>query len=201
MALGINTINQNIFAKPAETISGAELSKVAQEILSTKASTISSTPSIFSGLNLGRNLDVSLFGSNASSDTNAVKLAATNTAGYDLQLSQKTLSAVNALNSKAASDSVNNIAQFRNGIVHINAEQPDFTGLKNLSALNNPAKVLESMNLSKDRKGSSPFYVPRDTKNKVENGNKKRREKARGPQETSRRKKRSWGIGKPEERD
>ena len=168
MALGINTINQNIFAKPAETISGAELSKVAQEILSTKASTISSTPSIFSGLNLGRNLDVSLFGSNASSDTNAVKLAATNTAGYDLQLSQKTLSAVNALNSKAASDVVNNIAQFRNGIVHINAEQPDFTGLKNLSALNNPAKVLESMNLSKDRKGSSPFYVPRDTKNKVE---------------------------------
>ena len=168
MALGINTINQNIFAKPAETISGAELSKVAQEILSTKTSTISSNPSIFSGLNLGRNLDVSLFGSTASSDTNAVKLAATNTAGYDLQLSPKTLSAVNALNSKAASDSVNNIAQFRNGMIHINAEQADFTGLKNLSALANPTQVLESMNLSKDRKGSSPFYVPRDTKNKVE---------------------------------
>lgn len=126
MALGINTINQNIFAKPAETISGAELSKVAQEILSAKTSlpSISSTPSIFSGLNSGRNLDVSLFGSTATNDSNAIKLAATNNAGYDLQLSQKTLSAVNALNSKAASDVVNNMAQFRNGLIHINAEQP-----------------------------------------------------------------------------
>lgn len=168
MALGINTINQNIFAKPAETVSGAELSKVAQEIISAKTSSVSSTPSILSVLNSGRTVDVSLFGATASSNTNAVKLAATNTAGYDLQLSQKTLSAVNALNSKAASDSVNNIAQFRNGMIHINAEQPDFTSLKHLSALANPTQVLESMNLSKDRKGSSPFYVPRDTKNKVE---------------------------------
>lgn len=169
MALGVSNINQNIFAaKPAETVSGAELSKVAQEIFSAKSSSISSSPSIFSGFNTGRNLDVSLFGSTASSDSNAIKLAATNNAGYDLQLSQKTLSALNALNSKAASDAVNNIAQFRNGMIHVNAEQPDFSGLKNISALNNPAQVLESMNLSKDRKGSSPFYVPRDTKNKVE---------------------------------
>ena len=170
MALGINTINQNIFAKPAETVSGAELSKVAQEILSAKTSlsSISSSNSSFSGLNLGRNLDVSLFGSTASNDTNAIKLAATNNAGYDLQLSQKTLSAVNALNSKAASDLVNNITQFRNGLIHINAEQPDFSGLKNISALNNPTKTLESMNLSKDKKGSSPFYAPRNTKHKVE---------------------------------
>lgn len=166
MALGINSINQNIFAKPAETISGAELSKVTQELLSTKTSL--SSISSFSGLNSGRNLDVSLFGSTASNDTNAIKLAATNNAGYDLQLSQQALSAVSVLNSKAASDAVNNIAQFRNGLIHINAEQPDFTGTKAPSALTNPSQVLESMNLSKDRKGSSPFYVPRDTKNKAE---------------------------------
>jgi len=165
MALGINGINQNIFAaKPAETVSGAELSKVAQEIFSARTSSPVNTSS-FSGLNLGRSLDVSLFGSNASNDTNAIKLAATNKAGYELQLSDKTLSAVSALNSKAATDSVNNIAQLRNGMIHVNAEQPDFSGLKNVSALNNPSQVLESMNLSKDRKGSSPFYVPRDTKN------------------------------------
>lgn len=170
MALGINGINQNIFAaKPAETISGTELSKVAQEIFSAKASSISSTPSSLSGLNFGRNsVDVSLFGRTASNDTNAIKLAATNNAGYDLTISQKALSAVNALNAKAVTTAVNNIAQLRNGIVHINAEQPDFTTLKNTFVLNNPTQVFESMNLSKDRKGSSPFYVPRDTKNKVE---------------------------------
>ena len=32
----------HLFAKPTETISGAELSKVAQEILSTKTSLVSS---------------------------------------------------------------------------------------------------------------------------------------------------------------
>jgi len=166
MALGINSINQNIFAKPAETVSGAELSKVTQELLSAKTS----LPSIssFSGLNSGKKFDVSLFGSTASNDTNAIKLAATNNAGYDLQLSQKTLSAVSALNSKAANDSVNNIAQLRNGLIHINTEQPGSTGIKAPSALSNPSQILESMNLSKDRKGSSPFYVPRDTKNKTE---------------------------------
>ena len=169
MALGINGINQNIFAKPAETISGAELSKVAQELLSSKASLSSiSSPSPFSGINFGKGVDVSLFGSTASNDTNAIKLAATNNAGYDLQLSQKTLSAINALNSKAASDIVNNISQFRNGMIHINAEQPNLSGLKNTFAVSNPAEVFGTMNLAKDRKGSSPFYVPRNTNNKVE---------------------------------
>ena len=167
MALGINGINQNIFtAQPAETVSGAELSKVAQEIFSTK--TTSASNSSFNGLNFGKSLDVSLYGATASNNTNAIKLAATNNAGYDLQLSQKTLSAVNALNSKAAGDLVNNVAQLRNGMIHLNTEQPDFSSFKNVSALSNPAQVLESMNLSKDRKGSSPFYVPRDTKNKAE---------------------------------
>ncbi len=103
MALGINGINQNIFAQSAGTVTGAELSKVAQDILSAKAtvSSISSTPASFSGLNFGRNSDVSLFGSTASNDSNAIKLAATNKSGYDLELSQKTLAAVSALNSKA----------------------------------------------------------------------------------------------------
>jgi hypothetical protein len=164
-ALGINSINQNIFAKPAEIVSGSELSKVAQEILSAKSPSQVS----FNKLNPVKTLDISLFGSNASNDTNSIKLAATNTAGYDLQLSQKALSAVNALNSKAANDAVYNIAQLRNGVVHINAEQPNFAETKNTFALPDFTQVFESMNLSKDRKGSSPFYVPqKNTQNKVE---------------------------------
>lgn len=170
MALGINGSNMNIFARQPETVSGAELSKVAQEILSARPalSSISSSNSPLSILNLGKSVDVSLFGSNASNDTNAIKLAATNNAGFELNLSQKTLSAISALNAKAATDTVNNLSQFRNGLIHINAEQADLTAKKSIFSLSNPPEVFQTMNLSKDRKGSNSFYVPRDTKKKVE---------------------------------
>ncbi len=171
MALGINGVNQNnIFAaKPAETVTGAELSKTVQEILSAKTSSVSFKSSSSNNINFGRSsVDVSLYGTNASSDTNAVKLAATNKAGYEINLNQTTLSAVNALNASAANNAINNVAQLRNGLIHINAEKPDFSVLKNTFALNNSTQVFESMNLSKDRKGSSPFYVPRQTKNDSE---------------------------------
>lgn len=162
MALGVNGLNQNIFAKPAETISGMELSKVAQELLSARMSSplISSPTPSFNGINFGKSVDVSLFGSSASNDTNAIKFAATNNAGFELNLSQKTLEAVSSLNAKAANQAVNNIHQFRNGMIHINAEQPNFSGLKNAFIPSNPPEVFETMNLSKDRKGSSPFYIP-----------------------------------------
>ncbi len=54
-------------------------------------------------------------------------------------------------------------------MIHVNAEQPDFSSIKNTFALKDRTEIFEAMNLSKDRKGSSPFYVPRNTKtNKVE---------------------------------
>lgn len=166
MALGVNGVSQNIFAKPADVVSGTELSQVAQSILSTKTSS-----AIFSSsnvLNFGKSLDVSLYGANASSNVNSVIMAATNTAGYELSLSQKALSAVSALNAKAANDTVSNIAQFRNGMIHVDNQKPDFTNTKNIFAVADKAQVFEAMNLSKDRKGPSPFYVPRDTKKKIE---------------------------------
>lgn len=163
MSVGFNTITPNIFAKPAETVSGSELSKVAMDILNAK---IPSSP--LSGATFGNRVDVSLYGTNASSDSTAIKLAATNTSAYDITLSQQAMSAVSALNAKAATDVVNNIAQFRNGMIHVNVEKPEFTGLKNAFALQNSPQVFETLDLSKDRKGSSPFYVPRDTKKKVD---------------------------------
>ncbi len=167
MALGINGVNPNIFAAPAETVSGTELAKVAGEIFSaTKA--ISQPAVAFNTRTFNAGLDVSLFGTNASRDTGAIKLAATNNAGLDISLSNNALLAINSLNAKAASDVVNNIAQFRNGLIHVNAEKPDFINLNNTSIPSNRPEVFESMNLSKDRKGSSPFYVPQRTNNKVE---------------------------------
>jgi len=167
MALGVNGLNQNIFVtKSSGTVSGSELSKVTQEILSSR-NTSSSQATSFTGFNTGRTLDVSLYGFNASNDTNAIKLAATNTSGYDLQMSDKTLSALNSLNSKAAADMLNNVAQLRNGLIHVNNEKPDVAALKTAAPLSNQTQVFESADLSKDRKGSSPFYVPRNTKSEA----------------------------------
>ena len=151
MALGINGINTNIFAAQAGTVSGEELTKVAGEILSSPKA-LSFTPSSFNSGILNTGLDVSLFGTNASRDANAIKLAATNNAAMDVSLSNKALSAIS------------NFAQFRNGLIHINAEKPDFTGLNDTFAPSSKPQIFESMNLSKDRKGSSPFYIPQTSK-------------------------------------
>jgi len=170
MALGINGINQNIFVKPQETISGEELTRVTKELFSKTSSLVSSSSSSQSSIGLRSGVDVSLYGFSASSDTNAIKSVATNRAGLDVELSQKTLSALSSLNARAANDALYNISQLRNGMIHINnIEQPDFTGLKNTFALSNKPEVFETMNLSKDRKGSSPFYVPQDAKKDSKN--------------------------------
>ena len=163
MALGINGINTNIFAAQAGTVSGEELTKVAGEILSSPKA-LSFTPSSFNSGILNTGLDVSLFGTNASRDANAIKLAATNNAAMDVSLSNKALSAISSLNAKAASTEISNFAQFRNGLIHINAEKPDFTGLNDTFAPSSKPQIFESMNLSKDRKGSSPFYIPQTSK-------------------------------------
>jgi len=168
MALGVNGLNQNVFVtKSSGTVTGSELSKVAQEILSSR-STSSAQSTSFSGFNTGRTLDVSLYGSNASNDTNAIKLAATNKSGYDLQISDKTLSALNSLNSRAAANMMNDVAQLRNGLIHVNNERPDVAALKTSAPLSTQTQVFESADLSKDRKGSSPFYVPRNTKTEAQ---------------------------------
>lgn len=168
MAIGINSVNPNIFAKPVETVSGNELTQAVKDIFS--ASSTSAVPT-FSGITINKSapVEVSLYGTNASSNTNAIKLAATNTAGYELEFSGQTLASINALNAKAAANLVNNVASLRNGMIHINSEQPDFTVLKNIHNLSDAPHVFETADLSKDRKGSGPFrYVQKNDGNKSE---------------------------------
>ena len=157
MALGINSVNTNIFAQPATTVSGQELSKVAQEILSAKPV----VPSINRTNQNVSKVDVSLYGMNASSNINAIKNAATNTAGFELNLSNQTLNSLSALNAKAAANLVNDVSNLRKGYIHIHSEQTDLSSLKEIYPFSNPPQVFETNNLSKDRRGSSPFkFVP-----------------------------------------
>lgn len=158
---GINNVNTNIFATPADLVTGNELTQVANKIFGS-VNTVTPSPFSFNTGISGTGLDVSLYGTNASSDVNAIKLAATNTASLDVSLSNNALSAINSLNAKAMSNLVNNIAQFRNGIVHVNNEKADFSGLNNISQISGKPEIFEAMNLSKDRKGSNAFYVPRN---------------------------------------
>ena len=153
MALSINSVSQNVFAQPVETISGQELSKVAQDILSAKP-----IASSFSRGIQGANVDVSLYGMNASSNTNAIRLAATNTSGYDLNFSSNALNSINALNAKAVANLFNDVSNLRKGLIHIHSEQADTSSLKEAHPFSNPPQVFETSNLPKDRRGSGPFY-------------------------------------------
>lgn len=167
MALGINSINNaNIFAKSAETVSGAELSKTARELFFAN----SDTPSL-RGINNGAKLDVSLYGTNASNNTDAVKLAATNTAGFELNLSNKAVASLNALKANAAGNMINNTASQRKGMIHIHSEQTELKELKEAQPFLNAPSVFEPSNLPKDRRGSGPFmYIPQqdETSEKAE---------------------------------
>lgn len=159
MALGINGINSaNIFAKPAETVSGTELSQAVKDILSAKPG----GPS-FNGINKGSQIDVSLYGTNASNNADAVKLAATNTAGFELNLSNKALASLNALKANAAGNMINNTASQRKGMIHIQSGQTDLKELKEAQPFLNAPSVFEPSNLPKDRRGSGPFmYISQE---------------------------------------
>lgn len=167
MALGVNGINTNLFTAPTGTVSGEELTKVAGEIFSA-TKTLSQPSFSLNSRGFGAAVDVSLYGTNASNNINAIKLAAANNAGLNVSLSNTALSAINSLNAKAASDVVNNIAQFKNGLIHVNNEKPDFSSQDNAFISPVRPEIFESMNLGKDRHGSGPFYMPQRTGRKPE---------------------------------
>jgi len=159
MALGVNGINSNLFAAQAGTVSGTELAKVTGEIFSATKS-ISQQAASFNPRIFNTSVDVSLYGLNASRDTDAIKLAAANTAGLNVSLSNNALSAISTLNAKAANVFLNDVSRLRDGLINVSNEKFEKAGLNSAFASSSRTEVAESMNLSKDRKGSGSFYVP-----------------------------------------
>ncbi len=161
----LNVANQaNIYApKTAGVVSDAELTNVAKDILATAPGRTNSNHSISNNYRANVNPEVKFF--QAGYDINAVRQAATNQTGFNVNLSQNAINAINVLNSQAAQ--AHNTARAVDGKIHINSEKVDASESKNLFAgsANTDVEVFNSTKLTKDRRGPGGFYIPQEENN------------------------------------
>ena len=176
MALNVNTNlgitkQTNVFApKTAGIVEDSELTNVAKQILSATPKRVNFGQASFSRSNSVNNLDVKLYA--AGYDVNAVKQAATNQTGYNVNLSQNALSAINSLKAQAAQLQSANLTKLVDGKIHINSEKTGTAALKPSSMFNNSTnvEVFQSANTNKDRKGPGGFYMPLEKEEQKEEG-------------------------------
>jgi len=166
MVLNVNTNldiagQANVFAtKTTGIVEDSELTNVAKQILSAAPAKINLGQTSFTRSNSVNNLDVKLYA--AGYDVNAVKQAATNQTGFEVNLSQNALSAINSLKAQAAQLQSANLSKAVDGKIHINSEKPDTAALKPTTMFNSSTdvEVFQSTNTNKDRKGPGGFYMP-----------------------------------------
>ena len=162
----INVNSNNFFANPS-IVKGNELTQVSNEILN-NASANQNAQSLQQNSNSGlfSNQTSSVFGPDSSLATQQVKLAATNQAAYDVTLSNKAVTAIQALNSNAVALQVSSIAKTMDGKVNVPADFSNSqSDLKTAFTSNRPAQFFTANSLDKDKKGSSPFYSNNGSKN------------------------------------
>ncbi len=173
MALSINT-NLGVESRaaiPASSNSGIvsenELNKVAKEILTSAARKTNSAQSRFSGNN---NAEVKFF--DAGYDINAVKQAAANRTGLNVNLSQQALASINALKAHSAQAQAMNLSRTVDGKIHVNSERPDGSELKEMYATGSKTglEVFDTASTDKDRKGPGGFYLPFQQNSEEEDG-------------------------------
>lgn len=174
MVLNINTNlgvakSANVFASPNNGIvTESELTRVAKEILTAEPAKTSLTLTRSGNLN---NVDVKFF--DAGYDVTAVKQAATNRTGFNVNLSQDTLNSINVLKAQAAQNQAMNLTRAVDGKIHINSERPDASELKAkfISFNNTDFEVFQAASTDKDRRGPGGFYLPfKDNEDEREEG-------------------------------
>lgn len=181
-----NIFNQAIptMASPNSGIenSVSEIAKIAQEIFST-APVSQPAKTANSDLNLPKiNLDIfskpdtgiKVFGFEANANAAKVKQIANNQAGYNVTLSDKTLSAIGNLNNAAAMAQISDITNKMNGRIFIPAQSAQGSGADNLFSPGNTPKLFESNSTNKEKRGSNPFFVrpaKKETREKEERMN------------------------------
>lgn len=171
MALTIGGLSgNNNFTKT--TISGSELEQISREILN--AAPVSQPvqsigqdlPKInFNALNR-QEVDLKVFGTEAS-NSQAIRQVAVNRAGFDVNLSQNAISAIESLKANAANLQALDMSNKVNGKIHFSAETPSFSDLKSVFAVSNAPQLFAAGNLGKDRKGSNPFSLAKTPGRKV----------------------------------
>lgn len=167
MALNIDTSagiskQASLFASPNNGIvSDSELTNVAKQILSATPAKVNLPQGNYLGSRNINNVDVKFY--EAGYDINAVKQAATNRTGFDVNLSQNALNSINALKAQAAQIQAMNLTKAVDGKIHVNAEKPDSADLKStMSNFNTNVEVFQAANADKDKKGPGGFYLPQE---------------------------------------
>lgn len=167
MGLTVGNLNSaNFFARADELISGSELSQVSKEILSAipsaeSAQTSQNLPEI--NLSKFQTVDNGL----KVSDLNAqvVKQIATAQAGYDINLSQQALSAIETLKAQAAKLQVANLPSKMDGKIYIPSEVADLIDVKEVFTPNSPTQLFETASLTKDKRGFGSLFAGYTRKN------------------------------------
>ena len=176
MALTVGGLSgNNNFAKTI--VSGNELEQISREILnaapvSKPVETIGQNlPKInFNALNR-QEVDLKVFGTEAS-NSQAIRQVAVNRAGFDVNLSQNAISAIESLKANAANLQALDMSNRVNGKIHLPAETATFSDMKAVFAPSNAPQLFAANNLGKDRKGSNPFSLVKTSGKKVNQENK-----------------------------
>lgn len=154
-------------AKASAMIAGGNPGIVGESELMKTAKAILSGSTGVAGVNSSNtyinravsNVDVKLY--DAGFNPEAVRQAATNRTGYDVNLSFNAIESINALKAQAAKMQIQNLSGIVDGKIHINAERPETASLKDAFSSNtNFLEVFNSSNTNKDRKGPGGFYIP-----------------------------------------
>jgi len=178
MSLMVDNLNMNkvnFFANSNGLVSGAELEAITKEILqlapSTEASQTSPLAQNLFNLNKFTSVDngLKVFGAESKFDAQAAKAMATNQAGFNIQLSDKAVSALEALKIQAAKVMSIDISKRMEGKVYVTPDNNNVSfDTKNSFFTGDVSRLFESSNLGKDRKGPAPFFIPATQKDKKE---------------------------------
>jgi hypothetical protein len=168
MSLTVNNLNQYQYSPIAnanDLVSGSELENIAREIFSSAPTTqpASVVTNELPKINLNKlesaNNSLRVFGPEAQLNAQNLEQIATNKAGYNLNLSDKALTSINALNIQAAKMQTSNISSQMEGKIYVPADTSNYSDLKSVFATSNSPRTFEIGDMNKDRRGSNPFVV------------------------------------------
>lgn len=183
MSLTIDSLNMNkvnFFSNSNGLVSGTELEAVTKEILqlapSSEASSTSQLTQNFQNQNLlnlnnfkGVENNIKVFGVESKIDAQTVKMIATNQAGFDVQFSDRAISALDALRVQAAKAMAIDVSKRMEGKINVTPDNNIFAlNTKNSFFTGDVSRLFESSNLGKDRKGPAPFFIPAAQKDNKE---------------------------------
>lgn len=167
----INNTNSSVASsQPISTgalVSSDELEKISKEILTLAPSSqpVQSpaqekvSPQVNFSLFNQPEPAVKVFGINSTINTETVKQIASNVAGLDVKLSDNAVSAIGALNSKAAALQSINMSNIMDGKIFAANPTQTFSNSTPAASSNNASSFFETGNLSKDGRSSNPFLL------------------------------------------